>query len=39
MSTSEISGKSVIMASFDDAPKEVRMAFEEHKKAREEKEM
>jgi hypothetical protein len=33
MSTSKISGKNVIMASFDDVPEEVRKAFEEHKKA------
>jgi hypothetical protein len=36
MSTSEISDKNVIMASFDDVPKEVRKAFKERKKAREE---
>jgi hypothetical protein len=39
MSTFEISDKNVIMASFDDVLEEVRKAFEEHKKAREEKEM
>jgi hypothetical protein len=39
MSTSEISDKNIIMASFDDVPKEVCKVFEEHKKAREEKEM
>jgi hypothetical protein len=38
MSTFEISDKNVIMASFD-VSKEVRKAFEEHKKAWEEKEM
>jgi hypothetical protein len=37
MSTSKI--KNVIMALFDDVPEEVRKAFEERKKAREEKEM
>jgi hypothetical protein len=39
MSTSEISDKNIVMASFDDMPDEVRKAFEERKKAREEKEM
>jgi hypothetical protein len=39
MSTSEISDKNVVMASFDDVPEKVRKAFEECKKAREEKEM
>jgi hypothetical protein len=39
MSTFEISDKNVVMASFDDVSKEVRKMFEEHKKAREEKEM
>jgi hypothetical protein len=39
MSTSEISDKNVVMASFDDMPEKVRKAFEECKKAREEKEM
>jgi hypothetical protein len=37
MTTSEISNENVIMASFDDVPEEARKAFEEHKKAREEK--
>jgi hypothetical protein len=39
MSTSEIGVKNIVMASFDDVPKEVCKAFEERKKAREEKEM
>jgi hypothetical protein len=39
MSTSEINDKNVVMASFDDVPEEVRKAFEECKKAQEEKEM
>jgi hypothetical protein len=39
MSTFEISNENVIMASFDDLPEEVCKAFEECKKAREEKEM
>jgi hypothetical protein len=39
MSSSEISDKNVGMASFDDVPEEVCKAFEERKKAREEKEM
>jgi hypothetical protein len=39
MSTSEISNENVIMASFDDMLEEVRNAFEECKKAQEEKEM
>jgi hypothetical protein len=39
MSTSGISDKNVVIASFDDVPEEVRKAFEEHKKARGEKEM
>jgi hypothetical protein len=39
MTTSEISNDNVVMASFDDVPEEVRKAFEECKKAREEKEM
>jgi hypothetical protein len=39
MSTSEISDKNIVMASFDDVLEEVRKAFEERKKAREEKEM
>jgi hypothetical protein len=39
MSTSEISDKNIIMASFDDVPIEVHKAFEERKKAQEEKEM
>jgi hypothetical protein len=39
MSTSEISNENIIMASFADMPEEVRKAFEERKKAREEKEM
>jgi hypothetical protein len=39
MTTSEIGDKNIIMALFDDVPKEVRKAFEERKKAREEKEM
>jgi hypothetical protein len=34
MSTSKISNKNVIMASFDDVPEEVRKAFKERKKAR-----
>jgi hypothetical protein len=33
MSTSEISDKNVVMASFDDVPEEVRKAYEERKKA------
>jgi hypothetical protein len=37
MSTSEISNENIIMASFADMPEEVRKAFEERKKAREEK--
>jgi hypothetical protein len=39
MSTSEISDRNIIMASFDDVPEEVRKAFEERKKPQEEKEM
>jgi hypothetical protein len=39
MTTSKISDKNVIMASFNDVLEEVRKAFEECKKAREEKEM
>jgi hypothetical protein len=39
MSTSEISNKNIVMASFDDVPEEVCKAFKECKKAREEKEM
>jgi hypothetical protein len=39
MTTSKISDENIIMASFDDIPEEVRKAFEERKKAREEKEM
>jgi hypothetical protein len=39
MSTSEISNEKIILASFDDVPEEVRKAFEERMKAREEKEM
>jgi hypothetical protein len=39
MSTSEISNENVVMATFDDVLEEVRKAFKEHKKAREEKEM
>jgi hypothetical protein len=39
VTTSKISDKNVVMISFDDVPKEVRKAFEERKKAREEKEM
>jgi hypothetical protein len=39
MSTSKISNKNAIMASFDDVPEEVCKAFEEHKKAQDEKEM
>jgi hypothetical protein len=35
MTTSEISDKNVIKASFDDVPKEVRKVFEECKKAQE----
>jgi hypothetical protein len=39
MSTSEISDNNVIMASFIDVAKEVCKAFEERKKAREDKEI
>jgi hypothetical protein len=39
MSTSEISNKNVIMESFNDVLEEVCKAFEERKKAPEEKEM
>jgi hypothetical protein len=39
MSTSEISDKNVIMASFEDVSEEFYKVFEERKKAREEKEM
>jgi hypothetical protein len=39
MPTSEINNENVIMSWFDDVPKEVHKAFEERKKAREEKEM
>jgi phage anti-repressor protein len=39
MSTSKISDKNVVMASFNDVPEEVRKAFKERKKARGEKEM
>jgi hypothetical protein len=39
MTTSKNSDKNIVVASFDDVPKEVCKAFEEHKKAREEKEM
>jgi hypothetical protein len=39
MSTFEISNENVIMASYEDMPKEIRNVFEERKKAREEKEM
>jgi predicted small metal-binding protein len=39
MTTFEISDKNVIMASFDDMQEEVHKAFEECKKAQEEKEM
>jgi hypothetical protein len=39
MTTSKIIDKNVIMASFDNVLEEVRKAFEECKKAREDKEM
>jgi hypothetical protein len=39
MSTSDISNENVIMASFDNVSKELCKAFEERKKAQEEKEM
>jgi hypothetical protein len=39
MTTSEISEKNIIMASFDNVSEEVHKAFEERKKAQEEKEM
>jgi hypothetical protein len=39
MSTSEISNGNVITTAFDDVSEEVRKAFKERKKAREEKEM
>jgi hypothetical protein len=39
MTTSKISDKNVVMASFGDVPEEICKAFEERKKAREEKEM
>jgi hypothetical protein len=39
MSTSEISDKNGIMASFDNMMEEVCKAFKERKKTREEKEM
>jgi hypothetical protein len=39
MTTSEISDKNIIMASFDDVPKKVHKSFKERKKAQEEKEM
>jgi DNA polymerase elongation subunit (family B) len=39
MATSEISNENVVMASFDDVAEEVRKAFEECRKAREENEM
>jgi hypothetical protein len=39
MSTTEISDKNIVMASFDDVTEAARKAFEERKKAREEKEM
>jgi hypothetical protein len=39
VSTSEISDNNNVMASFDDVSEEVRKAFEECKKAREEKVM
>jgi hypothetical protein len=39
MTTSEISDKNIVMTSFNNVPEEVRKAFKERKKAREEKEM